>query len=137
MSEQEVLNFLNNSLRIELIVHLNGKMLHDSLLFKQFNLVFLSELTFLLKRENFAFDKYLFNENGNGDKLFYISKGTIILIHQASSTFIAEVHQESFIGELAFFSRQPRVATARSKAYTETLTFNFTDFVAIVQKFPN
>jgi hypothetical protein len=38
LEEQEVLDLLNDNLRFELIVHLNGKMLHDSSLFRFFSL---------------------------------------------------------------------------------------------------
>ena len=49
MEQDEVLEMLNDNLRMELIVHLNGKMLHDSPLFRFFSLSFLGELTFVLK----------------------------------------------------------------------------------------
>jgi hypothetical protein len=52
---------LNENLKFELIVHLNGKMLHMTPLFKNFDLQFLSELTFVLSRETFSIDDKIFD----------------------------------------------------------------------------
>lgn len=52
---------LTENLRLELIVHLNGKMLHETIIFKNFDVQFISELTFLLKRETFTIDELIFN----------------------------------------------------------------------------
>jgi len=60
LEQDEVLELLNENLRMELIVHLNGKMLHDSHLFKNFSLSFLGELTFALKTETFGIDDIVF-----------------------------------------------------------------------------
>jgi CRP-like cAMP-binding protein len=53
-------------------------------------------------------------EDTEGDRLHYITKGNVVLIHKKSATLIAEVSIDTFIGEIAFFSGKPRRATARS-----------------------
>ena len=60
LEEDEVLDMLSEGLRLELIVNLNGKMLHNTPIFKNFDLIFLSELTFVLKRETFTQDDEIF-----------------------------------------------------------------------------
>ena len=45
---------LSEGLKLELIIHLNGRMLHNTPIFKNFDLQFLSELTFVLKKETFS-----------------------------------------------------------------------------------
>jgi hypothetical protein len=50
LEEQEVFDMLNDNLRLELIVNLNGKMLHDNPVFRIFSIPFLCDLTFSLKR---------------------------------------------------------------------------------------
>jgi hypothetical protein len=52
---------LSESLKLELIIHLNGKMLHNTPIFKNFDLQFLSELTFVLKKETLNDDYKLFD----------------------------------------------------------------------------
>lgn len=53
---------LNENLRLEMIVHLNGKMLHSTSIFKSFDINFISELTFVLKRDTFSLDENIFVE---------------------------------------------------------------------------
>ena len=113
---------LNENLQIELVVHLNGKMLHESTLFKFYTLSFLSQLTFSLKRETYTLQEPIFDEDIVGEKLHYITKGNVILVHKKSATFIAEVSVDTFIGEVSFFTGRPRKASARSKNFTEVLT---------------
>jgi hypothetical protein len=52
---------LNEGLKLELIIHLNGKMLHNTVVFQKFNIKFLSDLTFSLKRETFSIDELILN----------------------------------------------------------------------------
>jgi len=125
-----VLDMLSEGLKLELIIHLNGRMLHNTPIFKSFDLQFLSELTFVLKKETFSdgykiFDVFFpFFTSKEGDKgvlLYFIMKGSIILLHKNSHTFIKELEQDDFFGEIAFFTDLPRKATARSKNIAEVL----------------
>jgi len=124
LEEDEVMEMLNENLKIELIVHLNGKMLHDSSLFRFFSLSLLSELTFVLKRENFSVNESIFDEDQPSDRLHYITKGTVILMHKRTATFLAEVGIDTFIGEVGFFTGKARRASARSLYLTEVLTLH-------------
>jgi CRP-like cAMP-binding protein len=129
LEEDEVLDELSENLKDELIVHLNGKMVHDSNLFRFYNLHFLSDLTFILKRESFDIGEPIFDEDEIGDRLHYITKGNVRLIHKKTATFIAEVSIDTFIGEVSFFSGQPRKASARSIIFTEVITLYLSDFM--------
>jgi len=129
LEEDEVLDELSENLKDELIVHLNGKMVHDSNLFRFYNLHFLSDLTFILKRESFDIGEPIFDEDEIGDRLHYITKGNVRLIHKKTATFIAEVSIDTFIGEVSFFSGQPRKASARSIIFTEVITLYLSDFL--------
>ena len=129
-----MLELLNDNLRMELIVHLNGKMLHDSPLFRFFSLSFLGELTFALKTETFGIDDIIFMEGTKEDNLLYITKGSVMLIHKKTATFIGELGFDSFLGELSFFSGLPRSLTAKSKNFTEVLSLSLSSFIELANK---
>lgn len=135
LDEDEVLELLSEGLKLELIMHLNGKMLHNTIIFKNFDLLFLSDLTFMLKRETFTVDELIFNEDDPGEFMYFLTKGNIILLHKKSCTFIKELVTDQFLGEVAFFSDQPRKATARSKNFTEVLTLSKADFLECTLKY--
>lgn len=115
---------LNENLKVELIVHLNGKMLHSTTVFKSFDIQFISELTFAIKRDTFFMGETLFVEDDMGDTLYYVCSGKIHLFHRKTYSFIKELRQDDFLGECAFFSQGFRKASARSSAFTEVITLS-------------
>ena len=82
LEEEDVMEMLNENLRFETTVHLNGKLLNETPLFKSFDVKFLSQLTFIIKKRIFLVDEYIFFENEIGESLFYIQKGCVRLIHR-------------------------------------------------------
>jgi hypothetical protein len=66
LEEEEVLEMLSENLKYELVVHLNGKMLQDTSCFKNFDVYFLSQLTFVLQKQTFTNDDNVFDEYDYG-----------------------------------------------------------------------
>jgi hyperpolarization activated cyclic nucleotide-gated potassium channel 2 len=66
LEEEEVLGMLSENLSLELQAHLNGSKLHDTTVFKNFDIIFLSQLTFCLKKEFYANEDYIFEEGHQG-----------------------------------------------------------------------
>jgi hypothetical protein len=87
--EQEgVLDMLSDNLKVELIVQLNGSLLHDSPVFKNFNVVFLSQLTVEMVKETFTNEDMVFEEYELGTKIYFITNGDITLLHKRTRTKI-------------------------------------------------
>lgn len=72
LEEEEVLNMLSENLRYELVAHLNGNTLHNTPVFQQFNILFLSQLTYSLRKEAFTNTDEIFCELQQGQKLYFI-----------------------------------------------------------------
>jgi hypothetical protein len=133
LEENEVLNMLNDNLREDVIVYLNGRILESSPVLKHFSMLFISEITFKLDHHTFAIDDNIFEEGNLGDKLFFISKGSIILVHKKTKTFIKEIGVETCFGEVGFFSGLPRSVTANAKTFTETMYMEKAKFIEALQ----
>ena len=84
LEEEDVLQMLNDNLKFETTIHLNGKLLNETPLFKSFDVEFLSQLTFVIKKRIFVVDEHIFYEGEIGESLFYIQKGTVRLTHRRS-----------------------------------------------------
>jgi signal-transduction protein with cAMP-binding, CBS, and nucleotidyltransferase domain len=82
LEEEDVMEMLNENLRFETTVHLNGKLLNETPLFKSFDVEFLSQLTFIIKKRIFVVDEHIFYEGEIGESLFYIQKGSVRLTHR-------------------------------------------------------
>ena len=108
LTELEVLDMLNSNLRDQVIAHLNGKLLSSADIFYEFDLRFLSEVTFLLDNEAFSMDDTVFTEQEHGETMYFITKGIMSMIHKASKTFVKDLSQGEYCGEIGFFSELPR-----------------------------
>ena len=80
LEEEEVFSMLNENLILELIISLNGRMLHHTPIFKEFDMQFLSELTFTLQRETYSNNEFIFEEGDEGSKVYFIIKGSVYAI---------------------------------------------------------
>ncbi|CDW82005.1 UNKNOWN [Stylonychia lemnae] len=129
LSEIEVLNMLNENLKDQVIVHLNGRMLKKTRIFSIFDQRFLAEVTFLLSNETFSMDDHIFEEEEQGAKMFFITKGTVVIMQKKSHTYIKELQVDEYFGEISFFSQLNRHATARSRGFTEVLSLNKEEFM--------
>ena len=109
-------------------------MLKNSLVFRCFNFRFLSEVTFLLDNDTFSMDDHIFEEDEKGAKMYFITKGTVVIMHKKTHTYIKELQVDDYFGEIAFFSELPRQATARSRGFTEILSLNKDKFLEVAME---
>lgn len=91
----------------------------------------------MIQKRVFIVDEHIFDEGERGDSLFYIQKGNVILLHRKTGTFIKELGTDDFMGECAFFTEEPRKASARSKNFTDVITLFKHDFIFTTDDFPN
>lgn len=125
---------LNDNLKVETTIHLNGKLLNETPIFKSFEVAFLSQLTFVIKKKIFMIDEHIFDEGDLGDSLLYIQKGNVVLLHRKSGTFIKELGGDDFMGECAFFTGEPRKCSARSKNFTDVITLVKHEFIQVAEE---
>ena len=95
LEESEALEMLNDNLRDQVIAYLNGNMLNKSGVFQAFNVMLLSQIAFKLRHHTFSIDDPMLEEGHEGNTLYYISKGSAILLHKKTHTFIKELKQDS------------------------------------------
>ena len=64
-------------------MHLNGKLLQTANIFKDFELRFISEITFLFKNVTFQVGDFIVEEGEeDGQEMFFITKGTVLILHR-------------------------------------------------------
>lgn len=70
----------------------------------------------------------IFEEDEHGSKMYFIAKGTVILLHLKTHTYIKQLGESSSFGQAAFFSSRPRSCSVRANSFTEMLVLNLLDF---------
>lgn len=108
LNESQVLDLLNENLREQVIAYLNGRILNSCKSFMMFDMMFISEITFMLERSLFLMNDTVFEEGDIGKKMYFIAKGSVLLIHHKTHTFVKELGESSSFGQVGFFSNCTR-----------------------------
>jgi len=137
LNENQVLDLLNENLREQVIANLNGRVLKECEVFNNFDMIFVSEVTFALQRTLYVMSDTVFEEGEPGYKMFFIAKGTVLLIHRKSQTYIKQIGENSSFGQAAFFSGKPRCCSVQSNSFTEMLVLEKDDFEKILVNHSN
>ena len=95
LDENEVLEMLNETLRDDVIAFINGNTINQSGVFQAFNVQVVSQITFKLNHHMFAVDDPIMEEGTPGKRMYYLSKGSCLLIHKKTRTFIKEIKTET------------------------------------------
>ena len=74
-------------------------------------------------------DDHIFEEGEKGATMFFITKGTVVIMQKITHTFIKELKVDEYFGEISFFSELNRQATARSRGFCEVLSLNRASFI--------
>jgi CRP-like cAMP-binding protein len=49
-------------------------------------------------------DDHIFEEGERGNKMYFITKGNVVILQKSSHTYIKELNIDEYFGEIAFFS---------------------------------
>ena len=69
MEETEVLGLLNHNLKEQVIAWLNGTIIKECRLFDQFDMVFISDIIYALKRKLYSINDNVFEEGEIANKM--------------------------------------------------------------------
>lgn len=108
IEESEVMDILNENLRDKLTLYLNGRILKNIPLLEDFDIEFLSEITFMFGNMTYMIDDNIIVEGDPGGKCFFIIKGKVTIISRKTRTYIKDLGKDDYFGEIGFFSEQPR-----------------------------
>ena len=136
IEESELLDMLNDDLKSKITVYLNARILRIIKVFSNFEIDFLSEITFIIQKETYANDEDILVEGDQGGQLFFIVKGKVALIHKRSHTFIQNLQKDSYFGEIGFFTDLPRQTTIKVREFTELFAMSSDSFLELTHYFP-
>jgi hypothetical protein len=126
IDESEVLSLLNKNLRDEICLHLNGQILKGFHAFNKYE-EFCILLTYVMKDETLNPNEIIFDKGQDSNRLFFITKGKVIICDSDTKIIYKEL-EKTFFGELGFFSRRPRIATAESTNFVNLSYLQLNDF---------
>ncbi|CAD8068161.1 unnamed protein product [Paramecium primaurelia] len=127
--EQYVLRSLSANLKTEIICLMNGRILHKVQLFsKEFTPQLINKLVYVLNEQILGPEEYIFKENSlDNDKIYFIQNGQINICITQRETLLKTLQKGDYFGEIGFFGRKPRNASAKSIDFVNVMSLTRID----------
>jgi CRP-like cAMP-binding protein len=96
-------------------------------------------LAYLCSREKFKMDEYLFQQDDEDDRAFYIISGIAHLVHRTNgeASVLREYGEGEFIGRLSLTGKMRRLFDLRAKSDVVCLTISQEKFSKALEQFPD
>ncbi|CAD8071087.1 unnamed protein product [Paramecium primaurelia] len=127
--EQYVLKSLSANLKTEIVCLLNGRILHKVQLFsKEFTPQLINKLVYVLNEQILGPEEYVFKENSlDNDKVYFIQNGQINICLTQRETLVKTLQKGEYFGEIGFFGRKPRNASAKTVDFVNVMSLKRSD----------
>lgn len=132
----DLLGNLSAPLREEIFTITRGYLLAKSAVFNCYSGSFLKYLGHQMKTEVFAPGDLIFKQGHFGSCLYYLCSGKVQIYHEKTKTVFKEIKVTKYFGEISFFLKKPRTASAICLKFAEFLTLERSNFNAVLQSRP-
>ena len=138
--EQEIFSKLTHSLKKELMLNSNGKLLSQIPFFtNNFCEETVEDLSFCLQKIRYSPEEYLYKLNETDDgSLFLIESGSLesVVNGQQGVKHLKEFKKGDILGLFSFFTDEPRNTSVRSKDFSTVFEIKKEEFLNILKKYP-
>lgn len=135
--EDEFLEQLPRSLRIEVNMHLKREIVENIPLFKGANLDFVQEITMRLKPVIISKGDYVFKAGEKADSMYFIVHGEIWVLNREEDKILAKLGDGDFFGEVALYRNDRRNATILSKSFSDLYVLDRDAFDYVLTQHPD
>ncbi|KAJ3362223.1 Kinesin-like protein kif27 [Allomyces arbusculus] len=126
---------LPTTFQAELALGINGHIISKVPLFQDTEIGFMRMLALALQPVLFLPNEYVVKKGDIGSEMFFIHKGRVDVVSEDGSQVFAFMHEGSFFGEIAFFSR-PRTASIRAATYTDIYVLSKANLEEVLTFYP-
>lgn len=136
LNESELLSLVSIPLKEQVTTYVRGFILTKINLFSKYSRNCLKTLGEKMTVQIYSPFDQLIKQGELSTELYFIIAGTVEIFHQNTGTTFAELIQGNHFGELGFFLKAPRAASARCSTYTEILRLCSFDFEKTIKSMP-
>lgn len=122
LSDQKLFQLLSAPLREEVSAYVHGAAVTACRLFRGLSRQAIALTGRCMKDEIFAQGELLFAEGSCRTKLYYIESGQVEIVHMRTNTLLRTLHDGEYFGQIGFFLRKPRCASAHCLGFVNVLT---------------
>jgi voltage-gated potassium channel len=134
--EFSVLSDLPPSLRLELTLHLNRRIIQKVPLFGGASDAFVRDLVSGLRPVVYTPGDFVIRRGDVGHEMFFINRGRVEVLGHDDTEVVATLADGSFFGEMSLLSSAPRVASIRAVDYCELYSIDKETFTRVLAAYP-
>lgn len=134
--QDESLAELPLSLRTEIALVLNRRILEKVPLFHRAGEAFLRDAVLLLQPRVFLPGDYVFHQGDPGDAMYFISRGTLEVISDDSHIEAIQIGEGDCFGEIALTQSGPRTRSVRSLTFSDLYELKKNEFDQLLARYP-
>ena len=134
IDKEDVMKALNKNLQIQMQGILNGNILKNIKVFMNFDITFLSSIADSFKPQTFSAEENVVEEGEPGGTMYFIVTGWVSVLHKETQTYIKDLKNDDYFGEIGFFSEQKRTTTVKARDFSQILELQYENFDAIAQQ---
>lgn len=127
---------LPSALQKELAIHIHAEVLEKIPIFRGADDGFIKEIVMKLNPAMFTPGDIIFREGEIGHNMYFISRGSVEIIHEKTGKVFATISEGGYFGEIALLMDSPRNATVRAVDYCDLYTLDKDSFQVVLTHFP-
>jgi voltage-gated potassium channel len=135
-SEHDVLGDLPDSLRIEVTMYINRRVIENVPLFRDASEEFIREMVITLKPRVYLPDDIVFRKGDIGAAMYFVSKGNVEVLDDDEKTPIVALGEGSYFGEIALTESVPRTRSIRTTTFCDLYELSKENFDLLLAKYP-
>eukprot|EP00330_Aristerostoma_sp_ATCC50986_P004416 CAMPEP_0114580904 /NCGR_PEP_ID=MMETSP0125-20121206/5074_1 /TAXON_ID=485358 ORGANISM="Aristerostoma sp., Strain ATCC 50986" /NCGR_SAMPLE_ID=MMETSP0125 /ASSEMBLY_ACC=CAM_ASM_000245 /LENGTH=253 /DNA_ID=CAMNT_0001772701 /DNA_START=1443 /DNA_END=2204 /DNA_ORIENTATION=+ len=134
----DILDFLSDNLKDEIIKEVNAKILADCYMFSSnFRKRFLYQVSRALSEKSYGPDEMIFRYQDNSDhSIYFITSGRVDIHYERCDVSLQKLARGRTFGGISFFSGKPRTAGAKSLEFTTVFFLKREIFLEKLEEFP-
>lgn len=134
--ERDLLSNLPSSLKKEILIFINRKLIEKVPFFKKTNKDFIGEIILQLKTEIFLPGDYIFKKGDVGDCMYFIGSGSVNVLSADETSTLATLREGNYFGEIALIKKVSRTKSVKAVDYCYLYTLEKKNFDALLKKHP-
>lgn len=134
--ELSVITDLPDSLKADVVIHLNMEILEKVPIFRGSSNEFIRELVVELRPVVYTPGDYVFRRGELGERMYFVSKGRVEILTADDIEIKATLGEGDFFGEMALLFHQPRTASARAAEYCDLYYLDRSTFDRVLRRYP-
>eukprot|EP00002_Diphylleia_rotans_P003759 TRINITY_DN1264_c0_g1_i3.p1 TRINITY_DN1264_c0_g1~~TRINITY_DN1264_c0_g1_i3.p1 ORF type:complete len:1055 (-),score=225.55 TRINITY_DN1264_c0_g1_i3:347-3511(-) len=138
LDEMGLMNELPSSLRSEIALYLNTKLIQNVPLFKGMQEPgFIDSLVVMLKPQIALSGDYIIRQGEIGREMYFIVQGEVDVVSADEKVVYAVLREGSYFGEIALLFAARRIASVKARGYCDLLVLTKDDFDSVLSYFPS